>query len=210
MAASTSKTEQVERSPLTAKGGRTRQRIIEAAAELIYRNGAAATTIQEVRQLAGVSSSQLYHYFTDKQALVRAVVEYQGQRMVASQAAAEIDSLQALGRWRDGIIATWEQANVIGGCPLGTLGTELAETDPVGRIAAAHEFDRWQRSMADGLSRIRARGQLRQDANTNDLATALLAALQGGLLLSHVTHSSDPLKQALDAILTRIETDKAA
>ncbi len=210
MAPSTSKTEHLEGAPFTAKGGRTRQRIIEAAAELIYRNAAAATTIHEVRQLAGVSSSQLYHYFADKQALVRAVVEYQGERMVTSQEAAEIDSLEALHQWSDGIIATWEHSKIIGGCPLGTLGTELAETDPVGRIAAANEFDRWQRSMADGLTRIRARGELHQDSNTNDLATALLAALQGGLLISHVTHSSDPLKQALDAILTRIETDKTA
>jgi TetR/AcrR family transcriptional regulator, transcriptional repressor for nem operon len=204
------KTEDSQRAPFTPKGGRTRQRILETAAELIYRNGAAATTLLEVRELAGVSSSQLYHYFADKQALVRAVAEYQGERMVAGQAAAEIDSLQALRAWRDEVIANQESATINGGCPLGTLAAELAETDAAGRIVAAKEFDRWQTSIADGLSLIRARGELREDANTNDLATALLAALQGGLLLSQITQSSDPLRQALDAAITRIETEKPA
>jgi len=56
---------------LTHKGQRTRQRIIGAAAELIFERGVAQTTIEDVRAAADVSSSQLYHYFDDKPALVR-------------------------------------------------------------------------------------------------------------------------------------------
>jgi AcrR family transcriptional regulator len=194
--------------PLTSKGDRCRQRILEAAAELIYRNGAAATTIQEVRAAAGVSSSQLYHYFADKQALVRAVAVYQGERMVAGQEAAGIDSLQALRVWRDALLADSNRVLVLGGCPLASLGAELADTDPGGRVIAAAELDRWHTAMAHGLELIRGRGELPDSTDTDDLATALLAALQGGLLLSQITQSSDPLKKALDAMITLIETEK--
>jgi AcrR family transcriptional regulator len=195
-----------ERPVLTSKGDRSRQRIVDAAAELIYRNGAAATTIQEVRNIAGVSSSQLYHYFADKQALVRAVAAYQGDRMVAGQEAAGIDSLQALRAWRDALLADSNRALVLGGCPLASLGAELADTDPGGRVIAAAKLDRWHAAMARGLELIRERGELPDGTDTDDLATALLAALQGGLLLSQITQSSDPLKQALDAMLALIET----
>ncbi|MGO9956848.1 MAG: TetR/AcrR family transcriptional regulator [Solirubrobacteraceae bacterium] len=60
--------------PLTRKGQKTRQRIVDAAADLIFQEGVADTTIEDVRAAADVSSSQLYHYFDDKPALVRAVV----------------------------------------------------------------------------------------------------------------------------------------
>jgi len=61
---------------LTAKGERTRGRIVEEAARLIYERGVAATTLDEIKAAAEVSGSQLYHYFPDKDELVRAVINY--------------------------------------------------------------------------------------------------------------------------------------
>ena len=58
----------------TAKGMATRTRIISAAADLVFAHGVARTAIEDVQQLAGVSPSQMYHYFTDKNDLVRAVI----------------------------------------------------------------------------------------------------------------------------------------
>jgi hypothetical protein len=138
-------------------------------------------------------------------AVVRAVVEYQGARMLASQQAAGIDSLNSIKRWRDQLVANQDES--LTGCPLGTLGSELAETDPPGRQIAAAEFERWRDSIRDGLDEMCKRGELADGVDTNDLATALLAALQGGLLLSHITQSSQPLEKALDAMITLIETN---
>src|ERR1700756_1701427 len=71
--------------PLTRKGQQTRQRIVDAAADLIFRQGVAHTTIEDVRAAADVSSSPLYHYFEDKPALVRTVVDHQADTMVGGQ-----------------------------------------------------------------------------------------------------------------------------
>ncbi len=62
---------------LTRRGRATRQRIVAAAAELMFEHGVAETTLEDIRAAAGVSGSQVYHYFEDKQALVRAVIDYQ-------------------------------------------------------------------------------------------------------------------------------------
>jgi AcrR family transcriptional regulator len=51
---------------LTAKGGRTRQRIVAAAAGLVFERGVAGTTIEDVQAAAEVSASQLYHYFPSR------------------------------------------------------------------------------------------------------------------------------------------------
>lgn len=69
-------------SALTPKGERTRQRVIAAAAQLVLDRGVGATTIEDLRAAAGVSSSQAYHYFTDKDALVRAVIDDQAQVVI--------------------------------------------------------------------------------------------------------------------------------
>ncbi len=51
---------------LTPKGRATRERIVAAAAALTYERGVAGTSTEEVREAAGVSASQLYHYFDSK------------------------------------------------------------------------------------------------------------------------------------------------
>src|SRR5258707_10729504 len=79
---------------LTAKGRATRGRIVDTAAQLMFERGVGGTSIEDVLLAAGVSASQLYHYFDDKQALVRAVIAHQTDRMLALQAPA-LDALDS-------------------------------------------------------------------------------------------------------------------
>src|SRR5690606_38903382 len=67
---------------LTPRGARTRAKIVSAAAELMYVRGVAATTLDDVVAASAVSKSQLYHHFNGKDALVRAVVDHTGQRIM--------------------------------------------------------------------------------------------------------------------------------
>src|SRR5690348_7309953 len=87
----------------TAKGLATRERIVQAAATLMYSGGVAGTSWEDVQKAAGVSASQLYHYFGDKQGLIRAVITHQTRAILESQQPplASLDSLEALQAWRD-------------------------------------------------------------------------------------------------------------
>ncbi len=183
--------------PLTRKGQETRQRIVDAAAGLIFRQGVAHTTIEDVRAAADVSSSQLYHYFDDKPALVRAVVDQQADTMVGGQANFDFSTLEGLRAWRDFVIAAQSEHHCIGGCPIGSLGGQLAETDPDARAHVAEGFKRWEATIQSGLREMHARGELPPDT----VALALLAALQGGLLLTQVKRDTKPLEAALDAMI---------
>jgi AcrR family transcriptional regulator len=187
---------------LTRKGQETRQRIVDAAAALIFQRGVAHTTIDEVRAAAEVSSSQLYHYFDDKPALVRAVVDHQADTMVGGQETFDFSTLEGLQAWRDFVIAAQREHHCIGGCPIGSLGGELAETDPDARAHVAEGFKRWEATIQSGLREMHARGELAADPDA--LALALLAALQGGLLLTKIKRDTAPLEAALDAMLELI------
>ncbi|MGH3266131.1 MAG: TetR/AcrR family transcriptional regulator [Trebonia sp.] len=192
---------------LTAKGQATRARIVAVASELMFDGGVAATGVDDVKAAAGVSSSQLYHYFADKRALVSAVVAHQTEQVLSAQEPllSALDSFESLRIWRDAIVALQRERACHGGCPIGSLASELAERDPESRHALATGFDRWEEGIRDGLERMRERGELRTDADPAALALATLAALQGGLLLTQVRRSTAPLEAALDQMLARIE-----
>ena len=193
---------------LTPKGQATRDRIVSAAAELIQERGVARTTTEDVLEAAGVSSSQLYHYFKDKMSLVRAVIAYQTDAVLGSQAEflGRLDSMRALRRWRDLLVRIQRGLRCEGGCPLGTLSTELAETVPEARIDLNMAFTRWEDGIRSGLRAMHDRGELRADVDPDRLATALLAAVQGGLLLTQVRRNTRPLEAAVDTMLDHIES----
>jgi TetR/AcrR family transcriptional repressor of nem operon len=186
---------------LTRKGQATRQRIVSAAADLIFERGVAHATIEDVRAAADVSSSQLYHYFEDKPALVRAVIKYQADTIVGVQETFDLSSLDSLRAWRDWVVEHQRGLNCAGGCPIGSLGSELAETDAEARTQVAEGFERWEAAIQSGLREMHARGRLTPDTDPDTLALALLAALQGGLLLTQIERDTKPLEAALDAML---------
>jgi TetR/AcrR family transcriptional regulator, transcriptional repressor for nem operon len=197
---------------LTAKGQRSRERIVAAAAELIFERGVAGTTVEDVQSAAGASASQLYHYFPSKNDLVRAVIQYQEQGVVGAQeqALAHLDTLDGLRAWADAVVDVQRQLHCRGGCPIGSLGSELAETDPEARFEVAASFERWAGAIRDGLRSMQAHGRLSASASPDDLAVAVLAALQGGFLLGQVQRSIRPLRTALDAMLALIATYAAS
>ena len=195
----------------TAKGLATRNRIISAASELVFAHGVARTGIEDVQLQADVSASQMYHYFTDKNDLIRAVIAHQTDGILAAQRPVldELDSFAALERWRDLLIDLQEQRHCIGGCPIGSIAAELADEDPDARADLAAGFERWEAPIRTGLARMRARGDLRPDTDTDTLALALLAALQGGLLLTQTRRNTAPLRAGLDTVLAHIRSHAA-
>jgi AcrR family transcriptional regulator len=189
------------RARLTPKGERTRARIVGAAAALIYERGVPGTTLDDVRAAAEVSGSQLYHYFADKDELVHAVIDDQADTIVGNQQHADLGTVEGLRAWRDMVIAEAKSTDGKGGCPLGSLGSQLAESDPQARALVAAGFERWSTAISDGLRTLHAAGHLPDGIDPDDLAVTLLAALQGGLLLAQVQRDTRPLETAINTIL---------
>ena len=189
----------------TAKGLATRARIVAAAADLVFEYGVAATPLEDVQKKAGVSGSQMYHYFSDKQELIQAVVAHQAQGVRDLQAQlGPLDSLEALRAWADFHVDLQRKRHCIGGCELGSLVAQLAETDPQARSVLSASFISLERSLIDGLRAMHNRGELQPHADPEQLGTALLAALEGGLLLAQTQRDVTPLKRALDTVIDHI------
>ena len=191
--------------PSTRKGRQSRQRIVAAAADLIYEHGVGGTTLDAVCAASGASRSQLYHYFDDKSDLVRAVIAHRVEVLLGSQAdvLASLDTIDGLRRWRNLMVDLQRQSDCRGGCPIGSLAAELADHDEAARLDLHQAFQRWQAHISNGLRAMRDRGEL-DDTDVDELALATMASLEGGLILARTAQSTRPLEVALDAAIAHI------
>ncbi|MFI6359748.1 TetR family transcriptional regulator C-terminal domain-containing protein [Streptomyces sp. NPDC050743] len=107
-------------------------------------------------------------------------------------------------RWAGSYIASQDMLR--GGCTFGSLAAEVIKTEPAHRDAVADGFERWQRPFKCGLSKMRERGELRQEADPAALAHLLTAAFQGGALLNQAVGDSTPLRDARYGALAYVES----
>ncbi|HWF50115.1 MAG TPA: DHA2 family efflux MFS transporter permease subunit [Solirubrobacteraceae bacterium] len=191
---------------LTAKGKAARQRIISAASHAFSERGVTASSNDNILAVAGASHSQLYHYFTDRDDLVVAVIADRVEQVLSHQNSllADLDSIEGLRLWRDAVVALQEDRECRDGCLIGSLVGELSERDPRSRQAFAAAFERWHEAIRRGLERMRESGEISAAADPDSLALAILAVLEGGLLLAQITRSTSRLEQGLDSIIDLI------
>ncbi|GJF09976.1 putative transcriptional regulator, TetR family protein [Mycolicibacterium cyprinidarum] len=185
--------------PATERGRRARADIVTAAATLMYQRGVRSTSLDEVLAAAGCGKSQLYHYFDGKTDLVAAVIERQLEFVLAAQPALiHIESWATFDEWLAAILRMHGQPGGPFACPLGTLAAEL-KNDESFRPHLEAAFGRWMTLLAAGLHRMRDRGDLVAEADPQRLASNIIAALQGGMVVGRVRADITPMRDAVEA-----------
>ncbi|KQO79493.1 MULTISPECIES: TetR/AcrR family transcriptional regulator [unclassified Frigoribacterium] len=193
----------MEEKKLTARGRATRQRIIEATGEQILASGIGGTTLDTVRAATLTSKSQLFHYFPGGKAeLVREVAAWEGGQLLAAQQP-HVDDLSSWESW-----SAWREALVdyylgLGrwACPIGSLATQAAMTDPELERVIAESMGAWRDLLAAGVRKMQASGDVDREADPERIAMVILTAVQGGLVMSQPLRSAWPLEAALDSAL---------
>jgi AcrR family transcriptional regulator len=200
--------EELSVDPRTKKGQQTRERIVETAAALMLENGVAGTTVEDVCEAARVGKSQIYHYFADKSALTRGVIEFQTDRVLGHQQSlfSPMTSWEDWDIWREQIVEMQRRLGCIGGCPIGSLASELADADALACEVLNKSFDRWENIFRVGIEQMKYASILVPEADPMTLATFILGALQGGLLLCQTRKDVAPLQVSLDGALAHLRS----
>jgi TetR/AcrR family transcriptional regulator, transcriptional repressor for nem operon len=190
--------------PATERGRRARASIIDAAATLMYQKGVSMTSLDDVLAAAGSGKSQLYHYFDSKAGLVAAVIERQLELVLARQPGlTHIESWDGIEAWVSDILAAHSVPGGPFACPLGTMAAELKNDDTF-RPLLDDAFRRWEDPLARGLQAIQDRGELVANADPHRLASTVIAALQGGMLLARVRGDIAPLRDTLEGAVAQL------
>jgi AcrR family transcriptional regulator len=191
---------------LTPRGAATRDRIVEAAADLVLAGGVGGTSLDDIGAGTSTSKSQLFHYFpAGKSELVGAIASFQARRVLAAQEPylSRLATWEDWHDWRDTVIAHYG-SQPHWGCPIGALASELTGTDPERAAEVAAYMEEWRGHLEAGVERLRDAGELSPDADPRALSLAVFASLQGGLLLIAPAESIEPLEAALDGALAML------
>jgi AcrR family transcriptional regulator len=197
--------------PLTPKGAATRERIVRAAADLVLERGAQGTSLDDIRAATATSKSQVFHYFPGgKGDLVSAIGALQAERVLDAQRPHldELDTWASWARWRDAVLAHYG-SQTHWGCPIGALTAEVVRSEPARAPEVVAHMERWRSYLEAGVTRMIQSRRLRADADPRALSLAVFAALQGGLTLSAMTESIEPLQAALDGAIATLRASAA-
>lgn len=178
-----------------------RDRLIEAAAKLLYRRGFAATSVEDVLRAARVARSNFYYHFPDKLALARDVVRHwigvYDRELVAP--ALDHKSLPPSGRLeRLFLLAerTQDPAAGLVGCPLGGLALELSQFDETLRRDLSGYFRQLEHRLAETIAEGIRSGGLRRAGTPRRIAALAVSVLEGALLLSRTHERRGQVRRA--------------
>lgn len=192
--------------PTTIRGRETKARIVTAAADLMVKRGVAATSVDDVLRVSGVGKSQFYHYFSAKTDLVAAVLHHQLGVVLSNQDRFDIATWDGIEGWLNSLVGQLEERGFSSGCPLGTIVAEVADRDDRLQTLAANAFAFWEGTLAGGLQALKDTGGLCDDADPETLAEEALASIQGGYLLATVKREARPMKSAIRAAFSRLQS----
>ncbi|HEY5395601.1 MAG TPA: TetR/AcrR family transcriptional regulator [Trebonia sp.] len=190
---------------LTPKGAATRERIIQGASTEIRENGVTAT-LDDIRVRTGTSKSQLFHYFPDgREQLLLAVARYEADRVLADQQPqlGLLTSWASWLAWRDAVVARYREQGQQ--CPLSALTTQLGRATPGAQAVVSELMHQWQAEIAAGVRQMQAAGEIGPDLDPARTAAAIVAGIQGGVVMLMSTGDTTPLEAALDLAIAYLQ-----
>jgi AcrR family transcriptional regulator len=193
---------------LTPKGTATRDRIIEGAAAEIRENGVTAT-LDDIRGRTGTSKSQIFHYFPDgREQLLLAVARYEADRVLADQQPylGALTSWASWLAWRDTVIARYREHGQQ--CPLNALITQLGRATPGAQAVVAQLMGQWRAEIAAGVRNMQSAGEISPDLDAGRTAAAIVAGIQGGVVMMMSTGDTIPLEAALDLAIGYLQANR--
>lgn len=190
--------------------GATRDKLLKAAFEEIYRRGFQAASLDTILAKAGVTKGALYHYFPDKAALGYAVVDEVVKGLLLERwgvlqppTGDPVTALQQILRGRSASLTTRE---VELGCPLNNLAQEMSPLDQRFRRGVNATFDIWIGAVAKDLERGQTEGTVRRDVDAGKIAAFVVASIEGSFGLAKGAQSAAMLRSNLDVLGSFLES----
>jgi AcrR family transcriptional regulator len=188
----------------------TRDKLLQAAFDEIYRWGFQAASLDTILAKAGLTKGALYHHFPDKSALGYAVVDEVVKGFLLERWGVleppTGDPITALQRVLQRRAARLTSREVELGCPLNNLAQEMSPLDQRFRRAVAATFETWMDAVAKDLKRGQAEGFVRRDVDAPKVATFIVAAIEGSFGLAKSARSRPMVRSNLEILESFLES----
>jgi TetR/AcrR family transcriptional repressor of nem operon len=177
----------------------TRERIVEAARQLFFKQGYAATGVAEILKAAEANSGSLYHFFPSKEDLLVAVLEKYRSMLVPHVLepafARSDDPIERLFAILQGYRLLLEATHFELGCPIGNLALEVSNSQKKARKLIVENFKAWCDAVRNLI--MNAGDQFPADIDPAAFATHVLATMEGAVMLARAYRSFEPFDQTI-------------
>jgi AcrR family transcriptional regulator len=173
----------------------TKERFIDVSADLLRRQGYAATGVNQIVRAAKAPLGSLYHHFPGgKEELGAAAIRRSGalyELLIPAIFDPAPDLVSAVRLFFEGAAAHLEESEYEDACPIATVALEISSTSEPMREACADVFESW---ITAGLPRFTAEGL--DEATSRELVIGMICALEGAFVLARATQSIEALHVA--------------
>jgi AcrR family transcriptional regulator len=187
----------------------TRDKLLHAAFDEIYRRGFQAASLDTILANAGLTKGALYHHFPDKNSLGYAVVDEVINGLLLKRwgvleplTGDPVTALQRILRLRSAGLTDRE---VELGCPLNNLAQEMSPLDQRFRRAISATFDTWTDAVTRALQRGQAEGSVRADVDAPKVGAFVVASIEGSFGLAKSARSASMLRSNLEVLESFLE-----
>ncbi|MFF8818049.1 TetR/AcrR family transcriptional regulator [Leucobacter sp. NPDC015123] len=190
---------QSQTSGALTKGAQTRARLAAAMLELIQSNGYSGTGLAAVTEHANAPKGSMYFHFPDgKEGLGVAAIELaqeQFETLVLEAAASEGGAAAAVRAVIAAVAAIVSESDYRLGCPVSVVTLEMGAESERLRGTCEQAFRAW---VTPAARLLEAEGLAAADAAS--LATAVVSAIEGSVIVSRAMRSTQPLEATADAM----------
>ena len=181
-----------------------KQEIISIAKNIIHCKGYQATSISDILHAANIGKGQFYHYFSSKYDLGLAVmenlIEEWDHQLILNILQSSEDPKLKINKMLDWILTYHAGKEEKSGCPIGNLTIEMSEHDETFRLKLDHFFKRWIGSIETVLEEMVKQNQLHSTVEIRKSAEAIVAMIEGGILLMKSQQDISILMNVIDVI----------
>lgn len=172
----------------------TKEQFIQTTCDLLESQGYYATGLNQIVAESGAPKGSLYYHFPEgKEELAAEAISRAGETVadrIRANLADIADPATAIRRFVERIADSVEASGYRSGGPLMTVAMETATTSERLNLACREAYMRLQQAFA---RKFEEGGY--DKGQSEELATFVIAAIEGGVILSRTYHSGDPLRQ---------------
>lgn len=192
------------------RGQKTRQRILTEAALLFHNKGYAATGLENLLAQAQVTKGSFYHHFQSKKevalAVITEIVADTVRRRMIDPVFQSAQPIFAIRKVLSALRKDVPEPDLLTGCPINNLASELALQDNDFQSALAKIFQDWEEAWTEALKAKWKSHHISGFNDAHELTLFLIGSIEGAQALAKAQQSRKPI----DAILKRLEIILAA
>jgi TetR/AcrR family transcriptional regulator, transcriptional repressor for nem operon len=190
------------------KGEDTRRMILQRAAEVFNSKGYYGASMQDIMDATGLEKGGIYRHFDSKDDLALEAFDFAVELVHQEFVIALKDKRHAIDRLR-AIVSVYrampDGMPLAGGCPVLNTAIEADDTHPALRDHARRAMDEWREYVVRTTAKGIERGQIRPEVVPEELATFIIATLEGAIMLTKLYDDTVHMNRAVEYLETYLQ-----